>query len=304
VAEVEGLKGQGCRLKEALGVAGLSKSSYFYRPQPRSPRPLNGRLLGALEAISGREAFYGYRKKTHYLRHQGLWCNAKAVYRHLKALGGLQPRKRKGVRAQGLAFSRPEASNQRWEADLVESPCGIDGKGFGIALIDAFDKEVIAQEFSQRCRAQEVEGVLLDAVCKRFPGGYVPETLKVVLRIDRGGQFIARRIIALAKTLGIKPEVCGLQTPNDKPYIESFYASYKTEEVYRNWYQTFEEAKGGWEDYIGWYNTRRLHQSLGYKTPAQVAPKPVVVEEPKFIEYLKTLSRPNPKLSQPLFSPV
>jgi len=304
VAEVEGLKGQGCSLKEALGVAGLSKSSYYYCPKPRSPRALNSVLQEALEAISGRELVYGYRKKTHYLRYQGIWCNPKAVYRHLLALGQLQPRKRKGIRHQELAFSRPTASNQRWEADLVESPCGIDGKGFGIALIDAFDREIIGQEFSPRCRAQEVEGVLLDAVCKRFPGGYVPETLKVVLRVDRGGQFIARRVIALARTLGIKPEICGLQTPNDKPYIESFYASYKTEEVYRNWYQTFGEAKQGWEDYIGWYNTQRLHQSLGYKTPAQVAPKPVQVETLKFIEHLNPLSRPNPKLSQPCFSPV
>jgi len=304
VAEVEGLRGQGHRLKEALGVAGLPKSSYFYRSKPRSLRPLDARLKGALEAISGREIFYGYRKKTHYLRVQGLWCNAKAVYRHLLALGQLQPRKRKGIAAKALSFERPTASNQRWEADLVECLCGIDGKGFGIALIDAFDKEVIAGEFSQRCRAQEVEQVLLDAVCKRFPQGYVPETLKVVLRVDRGGQFIARRVISLAKTLRIKPEICGLQTPNDKPYIESFYASYKTEEVYRNWYQTFEEAKGGWEDYIGWYNTRRFHQSLGYKTPAQVAPKPVIEKDVPWIETLKTVSSTNPQLPQPLFSPV
>ena len=163
---------------------------------------------------------------------------------------------------------------------------------------------MIAQEFSQRCRAQEVEQVLLDAVCKRFPRGYVPETLKVVLRIDRGGQFIARRVVSLAKTLGIKPEICGLQTPNDKPYIESFYASYKTEEVYRNWYQTYEEAKQGWEDYIRWYNTRRFHQSLGYKTPAQVVPKPVLEKDALWIENLKTVSRPNTQLPQPLFSPV
>jgi hypothetical protein len=87
VAEVEGLRGQGHRLKEALGVAGLSKSSYFYRLKPRSPRPLDPRLREALEAISGRELVYGYRKKTHYLRYQGIWCNPKAVYRHLKALG-------------------------------------------------------------------------------------------------------------------------------------------------------------------------------------------------------------------------
>ena len=213
MAEVEGLmKGQGCSLKEALEVAGLAKSSYYYRLKPRSPRPLDSKLRKALEAISGRELVYGYRKKTHYLRYQGIWCNPKAVYRHLLALGQLQPRKRKGIRHQALAFSRPTASNQRWEADLVESPCGIDGKGFGIALIDAFDKEVIAQEFSQRCRAQEVEGVLLDAVCKRFPQGYIPQTLKVVLRIDRGGQFIARRVVILGQDL--RDQAGDLRAPN------------------------------------------------------------------------------------------
>jgi len=304
VAEVEGLKEQGKSLREALAVTGLAKSSYFYQSKPRSHRPLSARLLEALEAISGRELVYGYRKKTRYLHVQGLWCNPKAVYRHLLALGQLQPRKRKGIRHRELAFSRPTASNQRWEADLVESPCGIDGKGFGIALIDAYDKEVIAGEFSQRCRAQEVEQVLLDAVCKRFPQGYVPETLKLVLRVDRGGQFIARRVISLARAMGLKPEICGLQTPNDKPYIESFYASYKTEEVYRNWYQTYEEAKQGWKDYLGWYNTRRFHQSLGYKTPAQVAPKPVIEKDVPWIETLKTVSSDNPQLPQPLFSPV
>lgn len=304
MAEVEGLKGQGYGLKAALEVAGLSKSSYFYRSRPRSPRPLDPRLREALEAISGRELVYGYRKKTHYLRYQGIWCNPKAVYRHLLALGQLQPRKRKGLRHQALSFSRPTASNQRWEADLVESLCGIDGKGFGIALIDAFDKEVIAGEFSQRCRAQEVEQVFLDAVCRRFPQGYVPETLKVVLRVDRGGQFLAQRVVSLVKSMGLKLEVCGLQTPNDKPYIESFYASYKTEEVYRNWYQTFAEAKAGWKDYLGWYNTQRLHQSLGYRTPAQVAPRPVQSETSKFIGSWKSLSSPNPTLSQPCFSPV
>lgn len=304
MAEVEGLKGGGYHLKAALEVAGLSKSSYFYRPKPRSPRPLDPKLREALETISGREVFYGYRKKTHYLHVQGIWCNAKAVYRHLKVLGQLQPRKRKGLRHRELSFSRPTASNQRWEADLVETPCGIDGKGFGIALLDAFDKEVIAGEFSPRCRAQEVEQVLWDAVCKRFPQGYVPDTLKVVLRVDRGGQFIARRVVSLARALGVKLEVCGLQTPNDKPYIESFYASYKTEEVYRNWYQTYEEAKHGWADYIGWYNTRRFHQSLEYKIPAQVAPKPVSEKDAPWIETLKPVSSTNPQLPQPLFGPV
>jgi hypothetical protein len=43
---------------------------------------------------------------------------------------------------------------------------------------------------------------------------------------------------------GIKLEFCGVQTPNDKPYIESFIGCYKREEVYRNQYKDFFEAMG------------------------------------------------------------
>ena len=59
--------------------------------------------------------------------------------------------------------------------------------------------------------------------------------------------------------------------PEDKPYIESFNSSYKTEEIYRNEYRNFQEAKIGWETYREWYRNDRLHQSLDYMSPVQYA---------------------------------
>jgi len=66
-------------------------------------------------------------------------------------------------------------------------------------------------------------------------------------------------------------EFCGIRCPNDKPYIESFFAAYKKEEVYRNEYETFIQAESGWNNFKWWYNTERLNQGLDYRVPSEVA---------------------------------
>jgi len=231
----------------------------------------------ALGTIGSYELTYGYRRITHLLRRRGVYRNYKCIYRHLKALGQLQSRKRKGRSHQVLSSWKPQACNLRWEADLVVVPCGIDGQAYGIAFIDCFDKEVIGQVFSQRCRAEEVESALWSTIFQRFPNGLPRERgIELVLRVDRGGQFIARRIREVIRRLFLHLEVCGVQRPNGKPYIESFVSHYKTEEVYRNCYTDFQEAKAGWLNYIQWHNTQRLHSALGYRTVKEVAPAPIL----------------------------
>ena len=59
--------------------------------------------------------------------------------------------------------------------------------------------------------------------------------------------------------------------PYDNACIESFHSVLKKEEVYRNTYRTFEEAQLALFEYIeSWYNRRRRHSALDYKTPQQV----------------------------------
>ncbi len=66
--------------------------------------------------------------------------------------------------------------------------------------------------------------------------------------------------------MGIILEYCGINCPNEKPYIESFFAQYKREEVYRNEYQGYSDAVIGWLNYKAWYNNDRIHQGLAWKT--------------------------------------
>lgn len=80
------------------------------------------------------------------------------------------------------------------------------------------------------------------AVMRRF-GGKVPEGHQLTLRVDRGSQFRAHRFRETARLLNVRLEYAGIKCPEDKPYIESFNSSYKTEEIYRNEYRSFQEAK-------------------------------------------------------------
>ncbi len=99
----------------------------------------------------------------------------------------------------------------------------------------------------------------------------MPYGHELTLRVDRGTQFTSRSFREAARTLNVRLEYTGVQCPEDKPYIESFFGSYKTEELYRNEYNSLAEAITGWESYRAWYRNDRLHFALWYKNPRDYA---------------------------------
>lgn len=262
-------------LKLALQAAGLSRSSYYYerkekRDCPRPEYPLDPALTDTLLSLKGYELALGYRKVMDYIDftlNQGHY-NHKKVYRHMYELKMLQPKriKKQGKPKKELAFYSPIKSNVRWEADLSYVFYGT-GTAHAFIVIDTYDKEVIGRYFSLRARATEAVTALDRAVAARF-GANVPEGFTVTMRVDRGCQYTAEEFcLAAEKRPWLVIEYCGVQAPNDKPYVESWFSCYKKEEVYRNDYRNFWEAKVGFEAYVDWYNDRRPHGSLGNISP-------------------------------------
>ena len=260
----------GLSLPQALQETELAKSSWYYRSRARQPRPLNPKLVAAIEAAWPKSrGVYGYRKVHATLRADGLRVNRKAVLRYLRAMQRLQPRKIKGQRWTRPRVVKPTVSNVYWEMDLTYVWCG-SSFGYLFAVVDAHDKGLPGARIGDHCRAVEAVEALEEAVAARFGGGRVPEGHRLILRVDRGSQFVARRFREAAKTLGVILEYAGIQCPEDKPYIERFFGHYKTEEVYRNAYASLPEAQVGWQLYRVWYEAERLHQALGYRTPQAV----------------------------------
>ncbi len=268
---VEGLIAEGKPLKVALEAVGMAKSSYYYRSvEGRKPRALDETLVKAIKKVrQGHAEVYGYRKVTMALRADEWTVNAKKVLRHLRALGLTQPRKIKGRKWSRPAIVRPSVCNTYWETDFTYVWTG-SANAYLCVVIDACDRDIVGDVFSDRCRAYEAAEALERAVLSRF-SGRVPYGHELTLRVDRGTQFTARSFRETARTLNVRLEYAGIQCPEDKPYIESFFSSYKTEELYRNEYSSLAEARTGWESYRAWYRNDRLHQALWYKSPRDYA---------------------------------
>ncbi len=268
---VNKLTKQGTPRPAALKTAGLASASYYYHPDSkRKPRALDDELVAAINAVrQGHNEVYGYRKITRALRAKAIKVNGKKVLRHLRALGLTQPRKTKGQRWTHPVLVKPQSPNTYWEADFTYVWTG-QGNAYLCAVIDAWDRDIVGDVFSDRCRAVEATQALEMAVLNRF-GGKVPEGHALTLRVDRGTQFRAHRFRETARLLNVTLEYAGVKCPEDKPYIESFNGSYKTEEIYRHEYRGFLEARMGWETYRSWYRSERLHQSLDYLSPLDYA---------------------------------
>ncbi len=268
---VEGLIGEGKPLKVALEAVGMAKSSYYYRSvEERKPRALDGALVEAIKEVrQGHAEVYGYRKVTMALRADEWTVNAKKVLRHLRALGLTQPRKIKGRQWSRPVIVRPTACNTYWETDFTYVWTG-RANAYLCVVIDACDRDIVGEVFSNRCRALEATEALERAVLSRF-GERVPYGHELTLRVDRGTQFTASSFREAATTLNVRLEYAGIQCPEDKPYIESFFGSYKTEELYRNEYSSLAEARTRWESYRAWYRNDRLHQALWYQSPRDYA---------------------------------
>jgi len=260
------------KLTNALKYIGLTKSTYFYEfcPTRKKKRKykFDPELKEILLNLAGYELTLGYRKLTKYLRNKYLkiW-NKKKVYSHMDELKLLQPKsiKRRYIKNRRLVVYCPIKSNVRWEADLTYVPTQM-GNMYLFVVEDVYDKEILSGHMDIQCRTSEAIKSLKEAIVKRF-GDAVPEGLVLTLRIDRGCQFTAEDFGAFAKSQRIILEFCGIQTPNDKPYIESFFGCYKREEVYRNCYEDFFQAYEGWKNYCKWYDELRPHGSLKDMTP-------------------------------------
>lgn len=212
---VDKLTTDGTPLPAVMKAAELSSSSYYYRPAvKRKPRALDMEMVAAITAVRhGRNEVYGYRKITRTLKAQGMMVNSKKVLRHLRALGLTQPRKMKGIRWTRPAVVKPDAPNSYWEADFTYVWTGQDN-AYLCAVIDAWDRDIVGDVFSDRCRAVEAAEALEKAVLGRF-GGKIPEGHQLTLRVDRGSQFRAHRFRETARLLNVGLEYAGIKCPED-----------------------------------------------------------------------------------------
>lgn len=259
-----------------LDVFDIPRSSWYYKPIPqphkRPSRPLDPLLSNLLTNRQGYSLTLGVRKLSHFFSlNYFLIFNHKKISRHIKILSIHRPKKRKKnpiKKAPAVLFYCPLKSNMRWEADLTHIPYQ-GGFMYLFSVIDVFDKTCIGYSLSYTCKASDAIDALKMAVLSRFPSPSLPPHHSLTLRLDRGCQFTAHSFLNAARSFNLSIEFCDPHAPNQKPFIESFFASFKSEEVYRNHYLNPAQVSTSWLNYFSWYNNFRPHSSIRYFSPLQ-----------------------------------
>ena len=106
----------------------------------------------------------------------------------------------------------------------------------------------------------------LNALDMALKTGYQPR----IINSDQGSQFTSQAWVWRLVAHKIEISMDGKGRCLDNIPIERFWRTIKYEEVYLKTYDSVPEARQELGAYITWYNTRRPHQSLGYKTPSAV----------------------------------
>ncbi len=128
------------------------------------------------------------------------------------------------------------------------------------AIIDWYSRMIITRDISPVMDIAFCTGVLNKALEKGKPE---------IFNSDQWSQFTSNEFTWLLESNGIQISMDGKGRAIDNIIIERFRRSLKQEEVYRNEYATPLEAYYSIWTYIEKYNTRRIHSSIDYKTPAK-----------------------------------
>jgi putative transposase len=213
--------------------------------------------------------FYGSRKMAVFLKDQGHIVNRKkvrrlmrmmglkAIYRHPRTSQPGPGNKIYPYLLKSLAIPRP---NQVWAADITYIPMQ---KGFLylVVIMDWYSRYIVASRLSNTLESDFCVEALKEALKKGCPE---------IFNTDQGSQFTSRDFTGLLESRGIQVSMDGQGRYTDNLFIERLWRTLKYEEVYLKAYQDASVARVEIAKYIRFYNTERPHQSLGYKTPAEV----------------------------------
>jgi putative transposase len=249
---------------------GLPRSSAYYQPRKRAPRPLDEAMAARIKQIHQDEPACGVRGTWSRLRFEhGIQVNRKKVHRIMKRKGWTLPKRRSGNRPRVKGASSIAAEpNQRWATDLALINCGRDGWCVFVPVIDCCTREVLGHALELTGRAKTAERALEEALLARF-GTLRSAPKDMLLRHDNGLVFGSRQYRAVVNDYGLKQEYITPYTPQQNGLCERFIKTFKEEFAWCNRFQSIEHARLKLRAWIQRYNHHRPHQSLKYKSPTQ-----------------------------------
>lgn len=255
----------------------MSKTAYYYKAVIAFNSQMHKKLLDTIDEIYTQYPYYGTRRMVAELKKRGFNVGRKLIkkaYEYL-SIQALYPKPKTTI-ANRLDYKYPylleeykddngsvkiDKPNVVWSGDITYIKLE---KGFTYlcAIIDWHTKKIISWKISNTIDVNLTTSVLKDALSK-YPK---PK----IFNSDQGSQYTAKEHIQILKDNGISISMDAKGRSIDNIAIERFFRTLKYEDIYPKSYNTIKEAKDGIAEYINIYNSKRIHSSIGYKTPDEI----------------------------------
>lgn len=257
------------------GYYAWSKRNASGGPSPRRERHQQLTQQVRLSYLRSRGR-YGAPRIAEQLKEQGVAVCMNTVAKILRECGLWAKRKRRFVpRTTDSSHGHPvapnlldrsfrmQAPNTAWVADVSYIPT-VEGWLYLATVMDLFSRKIVGWQMADHLKAALTCDALAMAIKRRVPAR------GLICHSDRGVQYACREYRRLLERYGL---VCSMSRRGDcydNAPAESFFATLKGELTGSERYRTRQEAKTAIFEFIEvFYNKKRLHSALGYKSPEQ-----------------------------------
>lgn len=259
---------------------GVSVSAYYARKTaPRSVRAVEDeRLLGVIRQTHRvNYRAYGYRRTWKALLRAGEQVPRCRVQRLMRE-HGIVGAKRRGKpwrtttpdpsadRAPDLVDRNfnAEAPDRLWVADFTYARCW-EGPVFFSFVLDVFSRKLVGWQFTNHMRTSLVQDALEMALATRQRGADV----QLIHHSDAGSQYTSIDFTQALEDYHVLASIGSVGDAYDNAMAESFVDSFKTELIADRVWRTRSQLELSIVEWVGWYNARRLHESLGDVPPTE-----------------------------------
>lgn len=265
--EPQATKIAGLSLLAQTQLLGLNRTSLYYQPAAPSNEELA--IKRRIDEIYTARPFYGIRRITAQLHQEGIRVNHKAVAAHMREMGlrAIYPGPNLSKRAhqhsvypyllRGVIAKVPD---HVWGIDVTYIRM-VEGWLYLVAVLDWFSRYIVSWELSQSLDQNFVTTAVQKALDTSKPD---------ICNSDQGSHFTSPQYTRLLTESGVQVSMDGRGRFVDNIFTERLWRTIKYEEVYLQEYSNSREARQSLGNYIEFYNHERLHQALGYQTPAAI----------------------------------
>ena len=265
-------------VSRACEAVGIAVSSYYYKPRqdPVAKAQADADVRDLIEKVQAEFAFYGYRRIHEWLeRKQGVTINEKKILRIMNQYGlkaliwrGFKVKTTDSNHAYGYAPNRLPGMilnriNQVWVADITYIRI-LTGFVYLAAILDLFSRKVVGWAISLKIDAELCMTALEDAIERRQPAP------GLIHHSDRGVQYACGEYRDKLNDHGIIASMSAKGYCYDNAFMETWFKTLKSEEVYLTEYETLEDVLKSIPSFIeDVYNQKRIHSSLNYFSPEE-----------------------------------